>query len=219
MHRRVAVNRLIATALAAATTAVAGCGSHAPAASAPAARTAATFSRAPQSAIPRQLLREARPIGRGERFHPGVTGRIVGPCRRELGPRVGVHIEVFGAGRVVLLPAGIGARPPLASIAGRITGARCFGAVVTLDPTGVALVPPGARLRLSDLFAAWGEPLSKQRVASFREPRGRHIAVFVDGRRWPGRPGTVPLRRHAEIVIEAGPYVPPHRSYDFPLAP
>jgi len=26
----------------------------------------------------------------------------------------------------------------------------------------------------------------------------------------------VPLARHSEIVLEVGPYVPPHRSYTFP---
>jgi len=28
--------------------------------------------------------------------------------------------------------------------------------------------------------------------------------------------GLVPLTRHAEIVLEIGPYVPPHLSYAFP---
>jgi len=26
----------------------------------------------------------------------------------------------------------------------------------------------------------------------------------------------VPLTAHAEVVLEVGPYVPPHRSYTFP---
>jgi dihydroxyacid dehydratase/phosphogluconate dehydratase len=33
---------------------------------------------------------------------------------------------------------------------------------------------------------------------------------------WPGAPGAVPLTRHAEIVLEVGPHVPPHSSYAFP---
>jgi hypothetical protein len=40
--------------------------------------------------------------------------------------------------------------------------------------------------------------------------------VFVDGRARPGPPANVPLRRHTEIVLEAGPYVPPHPAYTFP---
>jgi hypothetical protein len=127
-----------------------------------------------------------------------------------------VHVEVFGADRVVIVPAGIGVRPPIRLSAGRISSAGCLGSLVTLEPTGVVLVRPDSRLLLSDLFRSWGQPLSRRRVASFVASRGSRIAVFVDGRRWDGSPGSVRLSRHAEIVVEAGPFVPPHSSYTFP---
>jgi hypothetical protein len=133
-----------------------------------------------------------------------------------LGVRYGVHVEVFGADRVVIVPAGIGVRPPFALSAGRISSAGCFGRLVTLEPTGLVLVRPGSGLLLSDLFHSWGQPLSRRRVASFVASRDSRIAVFVDGRRWDGPPGSVHLSRHAEIVVEAGPFVPPHSSYAFP---
>lgn len=164
--------------------------------------------------IPQALIAEARPIGKGARFRPPVTGRPVGGCRRGLGPRTGVHVEVFAADRVVLLPAGIGAEPPFQYSAGRIAGAHCFGSLVTIDPTGLVLVRPGARLQLSALFRSWGQPLSSKRVASF--VTGSHVAVFVDGQSWRGEPQSVPLERHSEIVLEVGPYVPPHSTYAFP---
>jgi hypothetical protein len=69
---------------------------------------------------------------------------------------------------------------------------------------------------LADLFRSWGEPLSSRRLASFQAPDGSQVAVFVDGSRWRGAPGQVPLARHSEIVLEVGPYVHPHRSYTFP---
>jgi hypothetical protein len=145
-----------------------------------------------------------------------VSGTVVGPCRTSLGRRVGSHVEVFGADRVVILPAGIGTGAPRRLSAGRITSAGCYGDLVTLDPTGVVLTRPGAWVDLSDLFRAWGQPLSARRLASFTASRGHRVAVFVDGHRWPGAPGDVPLARHAEIVLEAGPYVPPHASFTFP---
>jgi hypothetical protein len=123
---------------------------------------------------------------------------------------------VFGADRVVIVPTGIGTRPPRGVSAGRIVSAGCYGSLVTLEPTGVVLVRPGPRLVLSDLFRAWGVPLSMRQVASFKAPAGGRVAVFVGGRRWRGEPGRVPLSRHAEIVLEVGPYVPPHSSYTFP---
>jgi hypothetical protein len=197
-----------ATALAGAVALVGGCGSTTTAGT---STTAAT-----PAAIPRQLLAEARPIGRGATFQPPATGPVIGRCRRRLGRRYGVHVEVFGANRVVIVPAGIGIRPPIRVSAGRIYSASCYGSLVTLEPTGLALVRPGSRLSLADLFRAWGEPLSAQRLASFKAPSGSRVSVFVDGQSWSGAPGEVRLSRHAEIVLEVGPHVPPHPSYTFP---
>jgi hypothetical protein len=165
--------------------------------------------------IPSALLGQARPIGTGPRFHPPVTGPVSGACTAPLGPRDGVHVEVFAANRVLLLPAGIGTSPPRALLDGRVAAARCYGALVSLDPTGVVLVRPGARLTLAGLFRSWGQPLSPARLASFSAAPGSEVAVFVNGKRWPGTPSAVPLTRHAEIVLEVGPPVPPHSSYAF----
>ena len=195
------------------------CGPARPGASQAASQPAARGARQPtpaRPAISRALLSEARPIGAGPRFHPPATGPVTGPCTPRLSAREGVHVEVFAADRVLLLPAGIGTKPPRDLLGGRVTSAQCYGKLVTLDPTGVVLVRPGARLTLRALFRSWGQPLSVTRLASFRVPAGTHVTVFVDGRAWHGAPAAVPLTRHAEIVLEVGPYVPPHASYTFP---
>ena len=166
--------------------------------------------------IPRALLRERRPIGRGPAFSPPARGPVVGSCTRQLGPRDGVHVELFAANRVVIVAAGIGTRPPRTFSAGRFSGAGCYGDLVTLEPTGVVLVRRGARATMSSLFHAWGQPLSARRLAGFTAPAGSSVEVFVGGRRWSGPPGAVPLARHSEIVLEVGPHVPPHSSYTFP---
>jgi hypothetical protein len=193
------------TAVAAAVLVTAGCGSAGQAAGEPAG-----------TAIPSALLSQARPIGVGPRFHPPVSGPVSGSCQAALGPRDGVHVEVFAANRVLLLPAGIGTGPPRTSLDGRITAARCYGALVTLDPTGVVLVRPGAKLTLGTLFSSWGEPLSRTRLDSFGAAAGTEVTVFIDGKPWAGAPAAAPLTRHAEIVLEVGPHVPPHSSYAFP---
>lgn len=181
-----------------------GCGS-----SAPTTRTAG-------SPVPADLLAQARPIGHGARFHPPATGPVLGSCKSRLGARVGAHVELFAANRVVLIAAGIGTRPPVTYSAGRIASARCYGDLVTLEPTGVVLVRRGARRTLADLFRSWGQPLSAHRLAAFSARPGQQVSVFVDGRRDRGAPGAVPLAAHAEIVLEVGPHVPPHVSYTFP---
>ncbi|HEY3771737.1 MAG TPA: hypothetical protein VGL69_01980 [Solirubrobacteraceae bacterium] len=165
------------------------------------------------SALPGTLLREARPIGRGPEFHPPVRGQPVGACRPRLGPRVGVHVELFAADRVVLIAPGIGARPPLRRVEGRVVSARCFGAVVTRDPTGIVLVRASARSTIGDLMRSWGQPLAADRLLSFHGT----VSAYVDGRRWNATsPSLIPLTRHAEIVLEIGPHVPPHRAFTFP---
>jgi hypothetical protein len=164
------------------------------------------------------LQRESRPIGRGPRFQSAATGPVIGPCRRKPGRRSEVHVELFAENRVVLVPAGIGVRGPVRRSAGRIIAARCFGRLVTVDPTGVVLVAPGATRApstLAALFRSWGEPLSARRLAGFRAPAHGDVRLYVDGRRRLGPPGGLALRTHAEIVLEVGPFVEPHRRYAF----
>ncbi len=167
----------------------------------------------------RALEAEARPIGHGSRFHEPVRGRPPGRCERRLGPRRAVHVELFAENRVVLLPAGIGVRKPARYAEGRILAARCDGSLVTLDPTGIVLVRTGAHLTLRNLFRAWAQPLSRTRLAAFRASAGGRVHAFVDGRPRPGDPRSIPLTPHAEIVLELGPYVPPHRSFVFSPTP
>jgi hypothetical protein len=171
----------------------------------------------PLAGVPRNLVLEARPIGRGPSFHPPATGPVIGPCRSRLGTRVGVHVELFAANRVVLVAEGIGTRAPRGFDAGRISNAGCYGQLVTIDPTGLVLVRPGTTPTLAQLFRSWGQPLTSSQLASFAAAPGTHVSVFVDGHRKLGPPGQVPLVRHAEIVLEVGPHVPPHGSYTFPL--
>jgi len=170
----------------------------------------------PLAGIPPSLLHAARPIGVGPRFQPPVSGSPIGRCRRQLGPRRAVHIELFAANRVVIVPAGIGTRPPRRLSDGRITYARCYGALVTLDPTGVILIQAGKRSVLGDLFRSWGQPLTPSRIASFPSAPRTHVTAFIDGRPWQGTPGSIPLTAHSEIVLETGPHIQPHHSYTFP---
>lgn len=166
--------------------------------------------------IPRSLVAQARAIGAGPRFHPAVTGTVLGRCRRRLGRRFSVHIEVFAADRVVLLPAGIGVKGPMRLLDGRVVSARCFGSLVTLDPTGVVLVRAESHPRLRDLFREWGQPLTRHDLVGFGGVSGQPVTVYVNGRESKAPPGSMRLNSGSEIVLEIGPHVPPHRSYKFP---
>ena len=142
------------------------------------------------------------PIGVGERYHPSAgarDGRPVGSlgCSHARASTA-VHLELFAARRVIVVPPGIGSGP------------GCTYPVATTTPTGVASVRGEATL--GDLFRIWGRPLSANRLLSFR---GRVLA-FVSGRRWRGDPRAIRLKPHAQIVLEVGGYLVPHPRYLFP---
>lgn len=147
------------------------------------------------------------PIGVGPRYHPTAynatvaAGHPVGTLRcSNGGGSFAVHVELFAQREVVIVPPGIG------------TGPRgCTYPLRTNAPTGVVHVARRG-LTLGDLFRVWGRRLTPSALLSFRE----RVAVFVDGRRFAGKPGSVPLTKHAQIVLEVGGYVAPHPSYLFP---
>jgi hypothetical protein len=162
------------------------------------------------------------PIGAGPRYHPPAApkrilqGRAVGPLRcGPRGRRFGVHLELFARGRVVVVPAGIGVAAPRRRVGAYVRPGGCSYPARTLEPTGVVEIRRGARLTLGDLFAVWGQPLSARRLAGFSTNRGAPVRAYLGGRRWRGRLAAIPLRRHAQIVLELGRYVPPHRSFRF----
>jgi hypothetical protein len=158
------------------------------------------------------------PIGLGLRFHPPPGARPVHDleCRAETGDRYGVHLELFAKHLVVLVPAGIGVAPPRRRRGAYVVGGRCSYPARTVEPTGLIEIAASARLSLGQFFDLWGQPLSATSMAGFRCPPGKRVLAFVGGRAWHGDPRAIPLRRHAEIVLEVGGFISPHVSYRFP---
>ena len=200
--------RLLAGALAlAAAVPLAGCGEgRRRAASEPAPRRVAwpvpipaghgaAFRLSPGGAA----VAHARPIGRLR-------------CSARAGARALAHLELFAAGRVVPVPPGIGIAPPLLRRGAYVRGGRCSYPLRTTEPTGLLELRRGMRLTLGDLFSLWDEPLSPARLAGFRAP----VRAYLDGRRWRRDPRAMPLAPGAVVVLEVGPYVPPHATYRFP---
>lgn len=168
-------------------------------------------------------LARTRPLGQGPAFRPTplanpavAAGAPVGRWHCTIGGRAGygAHIELFASDHEVLVPSGIGIAPPQRRRGVFVTGGRCSYQLQTLDPTGVVRVipEPGPPPTTGELFALWGEPLARDRLAGFSGP----VTAFVGGRRWIGDPGAIPLTRHAQIELELGPLVEPHPAYLFP---
>ena len=169
-----------------------------------------------------RLPADERParIGRGVAFRPpAVSGGVARAatidglrCTRNHGRAYGVHLELYAHRLVVPVPSGIGVAPPQRRRGVYVLGGRCAYPVRTLEPTGVLIVDGGSLPSLGELFAIWGQPLSARALASFRGT----VLAYVGGRRWTRPPGAIPLRRHAEIVLEIEGAVLPHPAYRFP---
>jgi hypothetical protein len=163
------------------------------------------------------------PIGVGPAFQPPAVGPLAAPpdgsalaaCRPAPAPSLVVHLELFARRQVVLVPAGIGVRAPRRAGA-YVVGGRCYAPLWTVEPTGVVHVERGRLQTLGDLFAVWRMPLSRTRLAGFRSAAAAPLLAYVGGRRWRGPPARIPLRRHAEIVLELGGRIAPHSRYLFP---
>ena len=112
----------------------------------------------------------------------------------------------------MIVAAGIGIAEPHRRDGAYVRGGRCSYPLRTREPTGVVEVEHGPARTLGDLFELWGRPLSRRRIASFS---GR-VDAYVGGRRWRGDPRAIPLRRHAQIVLQVQGHVPPHAAYRFP---
>jgi hypothetical protein len=140
------------------------------------------------------------------------------PALAQASTRFGVHLEVFANRRVVVVPAGIGVAPPRRRRGAYVTGGLCLYPARTLEPTGVIEVDRGSDLVLGQFFDIWGQPLSRSRLLGFRASPAQPVVAFVDGRSWRGDPRAIPLRRHAQIVLQVGGHFPPNKRYVFPPA-
>jgi hypothetical protein len=160
-------------------------------------------------------------VGPDARFRPpslSAHARRAAPidglrCTRRAVAHYGVHLELFSQRRVVLVPPGIGIAPPRRARGAYIRGGRCSYPLRTREPTGVVEVEPHSPPHtLGELFAVWGQPISRTRMAGFR---GR-VSAYVGGRAWREDPRAIPLGKHAQIVLEVGGCVRPHAAYRFP---
>lgn len=158
--------------------------------------------------------RDYRPDVRPEPalLRPATLGATDLTCHPGLGPRFGVHVELFANRHVVLIAPEIGIhRTPGAGPI--VPNVDCYYPVVTLDPTGVVEISESAPTpTLGTLFALWGHSLTPTRLAGFH---GRPVHAYVNGRPVGGDPAQIKLRRHDEIVLETSGYVVPHPSYRF----
>ena len=125
-------------------------------------------------------------------------------------PATRVHLELFANGRVVIVPAAVGvggARMTLGRVrSGTLPRPRVDARSDRRRPVRAA------ERRSATSSGVWGTRLAPDRLLSFRGA----VRVYVNGVRRRGDPRTLALHDRDEIVLEVGPYIPPHRAYRFP---
>ncbi|HEV8447941.1 MAG TPA: hypothetical protein VGQ44_14010 [Gemmatimonadaceae bacterium] len=146
------------------------------------------------------LLVGATPLV-AQRISTVPTGQPVGgiSCDEMEGQRIHIHqhLLILDRGKSVDIPNNVG----------RPLGGQCLYWVHTHTPDGVIHIesPANRTFTLGDFFAIWGQPLSETRAATAFAKTGSKLKVWVDGKPYSGDPAKIPLLRHTDVVIEAGP--------------
>ncbi len=121
------------------------------------------------------------------------------------------HLDVFVAGRRVVVPAGIGIDPL----------ARFIAPIHTHDATGVIHVesPTIQTFTLGEFFGVWGVRFDGRCLGGYCSRQGRMLSVYSNGHAVTD-PTRLALTEHEEIVVAFGtPRQLPRpvpASYDFP---
>jgi hypothetical protein len=129
------------------------------------------------------------------------SGLAIDGIRCEASEGVAEHLhtdlQLFGRGRSVEIPAGIGMP----------AGANCLYWLHTHNSDGIVHIesPVVRTFTLGDFFDIWGEPLSRTEAAQLKAPRGAALLITVNGKRWTRDPRSIPLRDREQIVIQNGP--------------
>ncbi len=125
------------------------------------------------------------------------------------------HLTLIADGVQRAIPLGIGA-PGAEVISNFVVDARCFYWVHTHDASGIIHVesPTATQLNLGELFAIWGEPLSRSNVGGFTGM----VTVYVDSTRYDGDPGSLGFVERQQITLIVGTVPSQLPVYAFPSA-
>ncbi len=131
---------------------------------------------------------------------------------------VHAHLDVYVAGKHVVVPAGVGINIADAGVKHFHDGGRaayggieecdqpCISPLHTHDVTGILHTESATAVdnTLGQFFTEWQVPLTPQCVDTYCTPKTR-IALYVDGRRQPfSDAATIALTDHKEIALVIG---------------
>ncbi|HET7529898.1 MAG TPA: hypothetical protein VFJ98_02955 [Mycobacteriales bacterium] len=215
-----------ATATALALVVVAGCGSGGSAAqqgSGPSTTPTSTTYTSPPASLPAEQveLSTANPpwlppavIDQGKNSAAYVAAAGLPYSEEMLEVHYHAHLDITADGKKVTVPPYIGFV---------VKGDKAVGLAPlhTHQDDGIIHIENSvpATFTLGQFFIEWGVRLTSDCVGGLCAGNGKELAVYVDGQRITGDPGSIVLKKHEEIAIEygdTGKLPTPPSSYDFP---
>lgn len=128
------------------------------------------------------------------------------PCQREQGAyHEHAHLTILNTGRRVRIPGTVGH--------GRH---GCLYWLHTHDASGLIHLEAPHRFvpTLGAFFDIWGQPFSSNQVAHTTLRTGQGMQIYLNQKRYAGKPRALPLRPYTVITLEVGPpFSPPHRYH------
>ena len=123
-------------------------------------------------------------------------------CDEMEGTRIHIHqhLAIYDHGKLVPIPLNVG----------RPLERPCLYWIHTHTADGIIHIesPTTRTFTLGDFFTIWGQPLTGTRASSAIADKGTKLKVWVDGKPYTGDPRGIPLAKHTDIVVEAGPPFP-----------
>ena len=210
MKRNVLNARALVLVLVALALLLAACGSSSK--SAPRAGGAPITPPAPSVSDPAPYPAPNDPMARAR------AAGLVPETAEQLEYHVHAHLDVFIDGKHIIVPAGIGIDINDPRVHSLVTGGfpsyggisipcdrPCISPLHTHDVTGIIHTESSTHKdnTLGQLFTEWGVRLDANCFATYCNP-AKSVAVYVDGKKFIGDPGTIPLSDRTEIAVVAG---------------
>lgn len=142
----------------------------------------------------------------------GGTGQPIDDIKCEASEQVTLHVHshlaLFVKGKQVQVPPFIGMVPNAQQ------SVTCLYWVHIHDGSGIIHVeaPEIRNYSLANFFHIWGMDLNANQVGPFSGP----VTAFVNGAKYDGDLGAIPLSAHQQITLEVGTPVVPPPNYTFP---
>jgi hypothetical protein len=125
------------------------------------------------------------------------------------------HLTLIADGTQRAIPLSIGVNNPFI-VQNFVVAGGCFYWLHTHDATGIIHVeaPVTTTFNLGQLFAIWGQPLSRTNVGGFSGT----VTAFVDSTKYDDDLGAIDFQAHRQITLIVGTVPDTIPIYAFPAA-